>query len=108
MGQNGKTLSCFLGDFGLETVVYFTQASRKKTCQPNFDHFVWLPLHALGEVLVGVEFFIPEKILQFFEQEPVTEVQVWTVGALFDWFHFPSGQILFGIGGSMGPRIASH
>ena len=47
-------------------------------------------------------------MLQFSEQEPVTEVQVWTVGALFDWFHLPSGQILLGIGGSMGPRIASH
>ena len=71
-------------------------------CQPNFDHFVFLPLHALGEVLKGVEFFIPEYMLQFSEQEPITGVQVWTVGALFDWVHLPLGQILLGIGGSMG------
>ena len=46
--------------FGLETVLCFTQASHKNACQPNFDHFICLPLHSLGEVLVTVEFSIPE------------------------------------------------
>ena len=38
-GPKWLTVSCFLSDFGLGT-----QASQKKARQPNFDHFVCLPL----------------------------------------------------------------
>ena len=43
-GSKWLTASCFLGDFGLEIVLHFTQASHKKACQPSIDHFVCLPL----------------------------------------------------------------
>ena len=43
-GPKWLTVACFLGDFGLQTVLHFTQASHKKACQPNFDYFVCLPL----------------------------------------------------------------
>ena len=54
-------LLCFLDDFGLETILYFTQASHKKVCQPNFDHFVWLLLYMKNPDFLHLHF----HLLQF-------------------------------------------